>query len=303
MRLPPQDVERFYHMWFALLHYVNTQLHIVADFPEAPGEESVSTEVTVQLRDALWAHDEIRERFIADNPAQLSAADLAVVESWQYRVAGSFSIVRSLQKYTIFLSHTTPEHAYGVLGLVSTIEETLPLPLPVYAQAVLLPFEHHIIYDSLIISYSVFLGPGIRHDLQEQYRTLQEREGIITSLLPEHLVVPAANQRHQISARNRKVLTAFRRELRKGGLSEHMVDVHATTIEDFAQGTLLEADPPRGILDLTEADLLSYLKEHPGKQPLTSFKRFIRFLLNTGRIDYDLGEHLHVILNQIVLAT
>jgi len=299
MRLPPEDVGRFYRMWFALLHYVNTQLHIIAEFPENPGEETVSTQVTVQLRDALWAHDEIRERFIADNPAQLSAVDLAVVESWQYRVAGSFSIVRSLQNYTIFLSQTTPVHAYGVLGLVSTIEETLPLPLPVYAQAVLLPFEHHIIYDSLLVSYNVLLGPGIRRDLQEQYRTLQEREGIITSLLPEDQEISATNQRNEISARNRKVLTAFRRELRKGGLSEHMVDVHAATIEDFAHGIVLEADPPRGILDLTEADLLSYLKEHPGKQPLTSFKRFIRFLLNTGRIDYELGENLRALLNQM----
>ena len=299
MHLPPQDIERFYRMWFALLHYVNAQLHIVPDFPEAPGKEAVSTEVTVQLRDALWAHDEVRERFIADNPAQLSAADLSVIESWHYRIADSFSIVRSLQKYTIFLSHTTPAHAYGVLGLVSTIEETLPLPLPVYAQAVLLPFEHHIIYDSLIVSYNVLLGPGIRRNLQEQYRNLQEREGIITSLLPEDQMTSATHQRHEISTHNRKVFTAFRRELRKGGLSEHMVDVHATTIEDFAHETLLEADPPRAILDLTEADLRSYLEAHPGKQPLTSFKRFIRFLLNTGRIDYELGEHLRVLLNQM----
>ena len=217
MLLPPQDVKRFYRMWFALLHYVNKQLHIAADFPEAPDEEIVSTEVVVQLRDALWVHDEIRERFIADNPAQLPAADLAIVESWQYRVAGSFSIVRSLQKYTILLPQATPVHAYGVLGLVSTIEEILPLPLPVYARAVLLPFEHHIIYDSLLFPYNVLLGPGIRRDLQEQYRTLQEREGIITSLLPEDQEISATNQRNEISARNRKVLTAFRRELPKEG--------------------------------------------------------------------------------------
>ena len=78
-----------------------------------------------------------------------------------------------------------------------------------------------------------------------------------------------------------------------------MVDVHVATIEDFAHETLLEADPPRGILDFTEADLLSYLKEHPGKQPLTSFKRFMRFLLNTGRIDYEVGEYLRTLLNQM----
>ncbi len=76
MRLPPQDTERFYRIWFALLHYINTQLHLVPSFPAAPGEQDVSPEVTMQVRDALWAHDALREQFLAENPAQLPAADL-----------------------------------------------------------------------------------------------------------------------------------------------------------------------------------------------------------------------------------
>ncbi len=238
MRLPPEETERFYRIWFALLHYINTQLQLVPAFPATPGVEEVSTEVTMQLRDALWANDALREQFITDNPAQLSAEDLALVASWQYRVAGAFFIYRSLQKYTIFLSSTTPAHAYGVLGLVSTIEETVPLPLAAHA----------------------------------------------------------ANQRNDIRARNRKVFTAFRRELSKGGLSPHMVEVHTATIEDFAHTTLLDSDPQRGVLDLTFDDIQSYLDEKPGKQPLTSFKRFMRFLIGTGRIDYEQGEYMYDLL-------
>ncbi len=296
MRLPPEETERFYRIWFALLHFINTQLQLVPAFPATPGVEEVSTEVTMQLRDALWANDALREQFITDNPAQLSAEDLALVASWQYRVAGAFFIYRSLQKYTIFLSSTTPAHAYGVLGLVSTIEETVPLPLPVYTQAVLLPFEHSIIYDSLLTSYNVVFGSGYRQDLQETYRNIQEREGIITSLLPEDQAAHAANQRNDIRARNRKVFTAFRRELSKGGLSPHMVEVHTATIEDFAHTTLLDSDPQRGVLDLTFDDIQSYLDEKLGKQPLTSFKRFMRFLVGTGRIDYEQGEYMYDLL-------
>src|ERR1700674_1610686 len=107
MRLAPHEIERFYRIWFALLHYVNAQLHLVPTFPAAPGEQDVSPEVTMQVRDALWANDGLREQFIADNPAQLSAADLALVASWQYRRAGSFYIFRFLQTYTIFLSDAT----------------------------------------------------------------------------------------------------------------------------------------------------------------------------------------------------
>jgi hypothetical protein len=299
MRLPPQETERFYRIWFALLHYVNKQLQLVSTFPATSDEETVSTEVTAQLRDALWAHDDLREQFMTDNPAQLSAADLAVVASWQYRVAGTFYIFRSLQKYTIFLSHTTPAHAYGVLGLVSTIEETVPLPLPVYTQAVLLPFGHQIIYDSLLTSYNVVFGSGIRGDLQETYRAIQEREGIITSLLPEDQVTLIEDRRNAIRARNRKVFTAFRRELGRAGLSAHMIEVHAATVEDFADTVLLPSDPPRGVLDLTLADIQSYLSEKPGKQPVTSFKRLLRFLINTGRIDYEPGEDISDFLKQM----
>jgi hypothetical protein len=303
MRLSPQETERFYRIWFAVLHYVNAQLHLVPAFPATPGVETVSTEVTLKLRDALWANDALREQFIADNPAQLSAEDLALVASWQYRLPGSFYIYRSLPKYTIFLSTTTPAHAYGVLGLVSTIEETVPLPLPVYTQAVLLPFEHHIIYDSLLTSYNVVFGSGYRHNLQEMYRNIQEREGVITSLLPEDQAARQANQRTDILVRNRKVFTAFRRELRKAGLSPQTVEGHVATIADFASTTLLDADPPRGILDLTVADIESYVRGKSGKQPLTSFKRFVRFLIDTGRIDYGTGENLSDFLKQVSKAT
>src|SRR5258708_28586980 len=125
MLLPLQETERFYRIGLPLLHYCKPQLQLVPAFPAAPGKEEVSTADIVQVRDALWADDALREQFIAENPAQLSAADLALVASWQYRLAETFYIFRSLQNYTIFLSTTSPAHAYAVLGLVSTVEETV----------------------------------------------------------------------------------------------------------------------------------------------------------------------------------
>ncbi len=148
-------------------------------------------------------------------------------------------------------------------------------------------------------SYNVKFGPGIRHDLQGRYRNIQEREGIITSLLPEDQAAREADHRTAMLACNRKVFTAFRRELRKAGLSPQTVEEHVATIADFASLILLESDPPRGVLDLTLADIESYVREKPGKQPLTSFKRFVRFLLSTGRIDYETGENVYGPLKQV----
>jgi len=90
------------------LHYINTQLHLVPTFPAAPGEQDLSTEVTMQVRNALWANDALREQFIADNPAQLSTTDLVLVASWQVPPGWILLHFRSLQHSTIFLSDTTP---------------------------------------------------------------------------------------------------------------------------------------------------------------------------------------------------
>jgi hypothetical protein len=44
-----------------------------------------------------------------------------------------------------------------------------------------------IIYDSLLVPYSVSFGSGIRRSLNEDYRQAQERDGVITSLEPRSL--------------------------------------------------------------------------------------------------------------------
>ena len=162
MQLSPQQTERFYRIWFALLHHIHTERQLAPNFPDTPGIASISPADAQLLRNTLWADDSLRETFIAKNPAGLPPADLAVVASWQYRVSGNFFVMRYLKKYTVFLSTSEPAHAYGVLGLVSPLEDVVgPFP-PIYVQAVLLPFEDHIIYDSLLMPYPVTFGSGIR---------------------------------------------------------------------------------------------------------------------------------------------
>jgi hypothetical protein len=287
--LTPQQTARFYRIWFALLHYVNEQRHLSSDFPDAPGEGNIRPADAIQLRNALWADDALRESFIADNPAELPPEDLALVASWQYRVAGNFFIVRHLKKYTVFLTERSPSHAYGVLGLVSPIEEIVGPTVPIYVKAVLLPFEDQIIYDSLLEPYSIYFGPGIRGGLNETYRNAQEREGIITTLQPQ---APASldEVRKEVLASNAKILSAFRKDLLKAGLSPKTGEQHVSTIDAFAQNFLLMQDPPCGLLDTTASDVKTYLQRAGTKAMATSFKRFIRFLDETGRMDIGQAE-------------
>ena len=290
MLLPAEETARFYRIWFALLNYVNAQRRLVASFPAAPGEATIPPADAVVLRDALWADDALRDRFIADNPAGLPPADLALVASWRHRLAGNFFIERYLKRHAIFLSETTPVRAYGVLGLVSPLEEIVGPTLPVYAQAVLLPFEGRIIHDSLLRPYPLLFGPGIRGDLRAAYRDAQEREGVITSLLPAPESADAV--RRGMSGRNARVLAAFRKDLARRGLSPATVAQHVQAVEDFARSYLLAQEPPRGLLDLSRTDLQRYLTTGGATANRVSFRRFVRFLSTTGRLDPDQAADL-----------
>jgi hypothetical protein len=298
MRLSSKQIERFYRIWFALLRFVNDQRQLVPAFPAREQEAALSPADEMQLRNVLWADETLLEHFIATNPAGLSSPDLAIVASWRSRLGGGFFVVRALKNYTVFLSDHAPYHAYGVLGLLRSIEEAVGLSLPFYTQAVLLPFEGQITYDGLLHSYAASFGPGIRRRLTEAYRNAQEREGIITSLVPA-ASASVHEQRAQVEGRNAKLLQVFRQHLIQAGLSLKMVEQHVRTIEAFAQAVLVSQDPPRGLLELTPADLQAYLRATRTKTTATSFKRFVRFLVETGRMEDEQTEALRQVLKQM----
>jgi hypothetical protein len=294
MNLSTQETERFYRIWWPLLHYINTQRQIVPHLSAAHGEGKISSQDAHQVRKVLWESDSLREAFIAENPANLSYADLNLATSWQYRVAGRFFIFRHLKKYTVFLSQMNPPQAYGVLGLVSPIQEIIPWPVPVLVEAVLLPFEDKITYDSLLSPYSVTFGGGVRRGLNDDYRRVQEHGGVITTLQP-----PSVEETQQAIYRgNQKVLAAFRKDLAASGLSLKMIEQHTHTVEQFVESYLLAQQPPCSLLDFNLDDLQEYLGKRGKNANLVSFKRLIRFLVNTGRIDWDDAEVMRRFLQQ-----
>jgi hypothetical protein len=114
------------------------------------------------------------------NPQKLSAAHLAIVESWKQFIRGDFFIERYLKKYAVFIQD---QKVYGVLALNDSFEEMLPHdPLPMYVSATLLPFRDKIIYDGLIGSYSIYLGGGISSELKEIYLTAKQNGTILERL-------------------------------------------------------------------------------------------------------------------------
>jgi hypothetical protein len=120
MILPPTGARRFFRLYWGLNAYVNQQLAVIPkQFTTDSFKDIPIAELTV-VRDALVANPELLQRYLAEDPHQLSSADRDIVSSWHLLRAGQFVVVRHLKKYSVFLDDKPPDHLYGVVGLHST---------------------------------------------------------------------------------------------------------------------------------------------------------------------------------------
>ncbi len=184
MNLTFDEGNRFYNLYTALLSFANRKLEVTPEqFSNLQEYASTPPEARLAIRDALFAHRELIDEFVHDNPANLEADDLKIVATWKHAVVGKFYVFRYLKKYTVFLtSGESPNKAYGVLGLADPLQEIIGPALPRLIATVLLPFQGKIIYDGLMSGYSISFGGGIKRTLNEEYKQAKETFGIITSL-------------------------------------------------------------------------------------------------------------------------
>jgi len=182
MKLSKEDIELFYRLYHPLLAYVNKKFEIIEDVDSSGDFKKFSIEEINKLRDRLYKHPELINSFVAENPLSFSENELKIINSWKEFVKGKFLIFRYLKNYTVFLDTNESPKAYGVLALNSTFEEMVGPYLPVMVEAVLLPFNDKIIYDSIFSPYHMTFGGGIRRSFNDAYQEAKSRFGIITSL-------------------------------------------------------------------------------------------------------------------------
>jgi len=180
MNLCEEDIKRFYNIWFNLLDYTNGKYRIAPKIKDLAHSSRVNPEDISPIRDRLWLDNSILDEIVASNPIQFSESDLSIVKNWRIRVSDKFIILKHLKNHSIFLGNN---HIYGVTGIVSPFDEMFPsFVLPLMVEAVLLPFEGRIIYDSLLIPYQISFGGGAKKGFIEEYRELKNKSGIVTTL-------------------------------------------------------------------------------------------------------------------------
>ena len=182
MKLSREDVELFYKLYHPLLVYVKKKFNIARGITSPEDLKKFPLEEINKLRDRLYKHPELVDLFVRENPLGFSTNELKIINSWENFVKGKFIIFHYLKNYTIFLDEGAPPKAYGVLALNTPFKNMFGPTLPIMVEAVFLPFNDKIIYDSIFLRYSIIFGGGVRRSFNDAYQEAKSRFGIITSL-------------------------------------------------------------------------------------------------------------------------
>ena len=286
MKLRPDEAERYYRIWWQLMWFANREEPTVPPFAMRPARGAVPAEDGFAVREVLWCDTTILARFLAENPGGLPAQDLALASSWRDHVRGSFLVVKHLQKHSLLID--ARDQVYAVLGISDSIATMLPSE-PCLVEAFLLPFEGRIILDCLVRTSPVLVGPGIRRGAEATIRGARERGAIVASLPP-----PAGPAPDAVPRLNQSILGHFRRKLATMNMRPETADRHVANVAAVAE-RLIDGTPPATLLDLRWAPLAAHLgtlDEKARQQAVTSFTRFVRFLLDTDRAPIDRAEQI-----------
>ena len=185
-RLSKDSEQRFLDLYAHLLVYVNDRFEVIEEIETVGDLKQYYTDELLPLRNTLYEEptSEVIEDFVAENPGNLSAADLDQVAAWTDFVTDEFVVVRYRTSDAIFLDWTEPPQAYAVrparLPFTELWDESA-LPVPV-SGVVLLPFEGQIVYDGWIGLKNIVFGGSLTADIDDEYEEAKHRFGIIESL-------------------------------------------------------------------------------------------------------------------------
>jgi hypothetical protein len=222
------------------------------------------------------------------------------VQSWKHRRQGDFLILKELKKHAIFLPQDHSGDVLAVKGLYSRFSEIFPY-FPIMVKAVLLPYEGEIIGDGLYSPYNVTFGSGMVGEWNAVYADAKERGEILTSLTQTAQPNSSQERAKKAEATNRKVLADFEKQLLHTGSSLKIVERDLATVRQLAQVSLDDRVEPHSLRDLSKKEYSAYLDGLPADAWHAAgigLKRFVQFMRDTGRMDWDEAEDMLMVVKR-----
>jgi hypothetical protein len=182
MLISSEDAVLFHKLNPLLLAYAVQRVAPAGKRQELESRIGIFAEAAVEARDLLFSNPDLIGHFVSENPENLSNSELEIISSWKNFRRGSFIIERVLKNFAVFLEFKENGTGYGVVGLLSEIDEMLGFqPLPVQVETVLLPWKGRIIHDGFFVRYSICFGPNLRRSFKNMYINAKTT-GLVTAL-------------------------------------------------------------------------------------------------------------------------
>ena len=186
MYLNDEEKAMFFRLYFDLLYCTNEKYGIVGDFASGRFPKSIDSSLAIFVRDELFANPEWIDEYKQEHGDELNEEERTVITQWRsYFVKDKFLVMKHLAKYSVFMAQEGEGSTklYGITGITHAFAELIDKSwLPMMVDAVILPFKGKIIYDGLIHIYRITIGPTMRKNMNEEYKSSKEKYGIITSL-------------------------------------------------------------------------------------------------------------------------
>ncbi len=180
MKLSEQDGKLFFKLMWELHLYVNHKLKIYPEVQSFDDYAGLDQNLKIKVRDALFENTKFIDSFVRENPHNYSKEELLIISSWKSFIKGRFFIERILKKYNIFIQD---DEVYAVSALAQRIDELIyHYNLPLFVEAILLPFKGKIVYDGFLAIKPMFFGGNITRGLKETYMRAKQNNRIIDTL-------------------------------------------------------------------------------------------------------------------------
>lgn len=179
MRLNEQEYNQYIRIHPKLIYFAGKKLGL---FPKNTTLENFlgwSVEKKYPTREALYENLHLLDEFIHEFSKELSKEDIKLIQQFRHFVKGTFVVVKLTPQHAIFMDD---QFTYEVLALNDPFEMFWGNNLPVMVEAVLLPFKDKIIYDGIISSYPVVIGPGMKESIMHDFNRIVAQNGVISQL-------------------------------------------------------------------------------------------------------------------------
>ena len=158
MILPRIISRRFFNLFDVLTIYANDVLDVVDRDELLDGSaRGVDEGAQAKVASELWENLPIIDRFVEENPADLSFGELETIRSWRSGLTGDFIVWKFPDGTLRFMMGG---YAFEVWGFSKDIEDMLH-GVPAVVRTTLLPFDGRIVYSEYLSEVSAVFGEGI----------------------------------------------------------------------------------------------------------------------------------------------